>query len=429
MNSWLVKKLGEMISHKKGFAFRSEWFQTSGVPVVKVTNFSDSSVDTRDLVYVNKKIADEKKDYILNGGDVVIQTVGSWPNNPESVVGKVIRIPSALNNSLLNQNAVIFRPKDGLCGDYLFYLLKDKNFKGYIINTAQGAANQASITLDSIFRFEFYIPPFEVQRRIAAILSAYENLIENNKRRIALLENMAEEIYREWFVRMRFPEYENVKFVKGVPEDWRNSPSIEVFDVLSGGTPKTNIPAYWDGDIPFFTPKDAKDNFYVLNTEKSITANGLRNCNSRLYRKNTIFITARGTVGKLVLAQRDMAMNQSCYALLPKAEGGIYFYFLSLNNAIMYIKGISKSGVFDNIIVDTFKVIPIVMPSKPVIDTFNSKVGPLFEQISCLSDKNEILRTSRDMLLGHLISGKLPVEFLDIQSPPSIQTEQDAAHA
>jgi type I restriction enzyme S subunit len=429
MNSWLVKKLGEMISHKKGFAFRSEWFQTSGVPVVKVTNFSDSSVDTRDLVYVNKKIADEKKDYILNGGDVVIQTVGSWPNNPESVVGKVIRIPSALNNSLLNQNAVIFRPKDGLCGDYLFYLLKDKNFKGYIINTAQGAANQASITLDSIFRFEFYIPPFEVQRRIAAILSAYENLIENNKRRIALLENMAEEIYREWFVRMRFPEYENVKFVKGVPEDWRNSPSIEVFDVLSGGTPKTNIPAYWDGDIPFFTPKDAKDNFYVLNTEKSITANGLRNCNSRLYRKNTIFITARGTVGKLVLAQRDMAMNQSCYALLPKAEGGIYFYFLSLNNAIMYIKGISKSGVFDNIIVDTFKVIPIVMPSKPVIDKFNSKVGPLFEQISCLSDKNEILRTSRDMLLGRLISGKPPVEFLDIQFPPSIQTEQDAAHA
>jgi len=312
----------------------------------------------------------------------------------------------------------------------------DVRFIKYYLNTYKlqmqsisMGTTQDNLSLEKLLSIRFKIPPLPIQQKIAAILSTYDDLIENNKRRIALLEKMAEEIYREWFVRMRFPGYCKVKFKKGFPEEWRNLSSIEVFDVLSGGTPKTNIPTYWNGNIPFFTPKDAKNNYYVLNTEKNITRNGLSNCNSRLYRKNTIFITARGTVGKLVLAQRDMAMNQSCYALLPKTTSGIYFYFLSLNNAITYIKGISKSGVFDNIIVDTFKQIPIDLPPKRLMDAFNDRVGPLFDQVSCLLEKNETLSSSRETLLGRLISGKLPTESLDIQHPPSMQNKQDVDHA
>ena len=158
------------------------------------------------------------------------------------------------------------------------------------------------------------------QKKIAAILSAYDDQIENNKRRIALLEKMAEEIYCEWFVRFRFPGHDQVKMVKGVPEGWEQKPSIEIFEVLSGGTPKTDVSRFWGGELPFFTPKDAGTNIYVLDTEKTITEKGLESCNSRLYKKDTIFITARGTVGKIVLAHRDMSMNQSCYALLPKTE-------------------------------------------------------------------------------------------------------------
>ncbi|MDX9766714.1 MAG: restriction endonuclease subunit S, partial [Ectothiorhodospiraceae bacterium] len=202
---------------------------------------------------------------------------------------------------------------------------------------------------------------------------------------------------------------------------WQSTPSSDVFRVLSGGTPKTDIPAYWDGDIPFFTPKDADNNFYALKTEQNITDKGLESCNSRLYPKDTIFITARGTVGKLALANRPMAMNQSCYALVPWNEGGVYFYFMAIRNAITYVKGVSKSGVFDNIIVDTFKTVPILTPTKELVERFNDSVAPCFQQVSALLEANELLVSMRDKLLPRLISGKLPVEHLDIHFPPGMQ--------
>lgn len=303
---------------------------------------------------------------------------------------------------------------------YSLGLMKDQ-----FLAVSQGAT-QDNLGLGKLLSFPLLVPDVRQQRRIAAVVSAYDELIENNKRRIALLEKMAEELYREWFVRLRFPGHETVRVVKRVPEGWAVVPSNEVFQVMSGGTPNTDNPIYWDGEIPFFTPKDASDSFYVLKTERSITEKGLDTCSSRLYKKDTIFITARGTVGKICLAHRDMAMNQTCYALAPKQEGDAYFHFLSMKNAIAYIKGIAKSGVFDNIIVDTFKIIPIVTPPISLMVRFNEYARPIFTQIGGLLESNELLVKSRDVLLPRLISGKLSVENLDILFPPDMVEELNA---
>lgn len=326
-----------------------------------------------------------------------------------------------------------------LCASFCRHLRLDRKkyspeFVYYLLQALYAAGYMAvyNIQHTGVSRFQYTafkkmtvldMPLLPVQKKIAAVLSTYDDLIENNKRRIALLEKMAEEIYREWFVRMRFPRHGKVTVVKGVPEGWEQKPCSEVMNVMSGGTPKTDVPAYWDGQIPFFTPKDAVDNFYVLNTEKNITENGLRTCNSQLYKKNTIFITARGTVGKLVLANREMAMNQSCYALSPKSGKEVFFYFLAIKTALSYIKGVSKSGVFDNIIVDTFKVVPLLVPTDELVNHFNGSIKPIFQQISALLLANENLIVIRDSLLPRLISGKLSVENLDIQFPPSMQEE------
>src|SRR5690606_22131464 len=128
--------------------------------------------------------------------------------------------------------------------------------------------------------------------------------------------------YREWFVHFRFPGHEHVPLTDGLPNGWERQAASAVMDVLSGGTPKTGNATFWDGDIGFFTPKDATDTPYVLTTEKTITEEGLRACNSKLYPTDTLFITARGTVGKLNLALVPMAMNQSCYALRSKSRFG-----------------------------------------------------------------------------------------------------------
>ena len=207
------------------------------------------------------------------------------------------------------------------------------------------------------------VPDTESQENIASTLSAYDDLIENNRRRMALLEEAARILYREWFVRRCFPGHEHTRIINGLPEGWRKATAFDAMQVMSGGTPKTTNPDFWEGEIPFYTPKDSVTECYVLDTEKHVTELGLNNCNSRLYTKDTIFITARGTVGNLNLAQRPMAMNQSCYALAGRDRIPQKFLFCALREAIQHFQQHAVGAVFDAIIVDTFKLIPFIIPS------------------------------------------------------------------
>lgn len=129
---------------------------------------------------------------------------------------------------------------------------------------------------------------------------------------------------------------------------------------MSGGTPRTGESNYWDSNIPFFTPKDATTQVYAYETEKTLTEDGLRNCNSKLYPKNTIFLTARGTVGKINPAQTAMAMNQSCYALTAKNGVGQVFSYFTLVEGVAQFRSRAVGAVFDAIVADTFKRIPLV---------------------------------------------------------------------
>lgn len=417
MKSWTETTL-KKVSKKVDYGYTASAIElNSGVKFLRITDIASSAIDWDTVPFCEISETDFEKCQ-LTKGDIVIARTGA-------TVGYAKQIGHNPPKSVFASYLIRVSVKEEVCKKFIGILVESDNYKQYI-NTIAGGSAQPNANAKDLASYPFYLPPIRIQRKIAAILSAYDELIESNKRRIALLERMAEEIYREWFVRLRFPGHERVKFVKGVPEHWTSVPSSKVFHVMSGGTPNTDNSAYWEGDIPFFTPKDAGDNFYVLKTERTITQKGLDSCNSRLYKKDTIFITARGTVGKICLVHRDMAMNQTCYALSPKDEEAVYFYFLSMKNAISYIKGISKSGVFDNIIVDTFKIVPILLPPLELIVRYNSFAASIFSQIGALLESNELLLKARDTLLPRLISGKLSVENLDIQFPPGMAEEMKA---
>lgn len=300
---------------------------------------------------------------------------------------------------------------------YLYYLLN--TFTKSFNSVSYGAAIQ-NINTDILRNISINLPPLSYQQKVASILSAYDDLIENNNKRIALLEKAAEEIYREWFVRMRFPDWEQVKFEKGVPEGWEIGSFTDYIDVMSGGTPKTDVPQYWGDDIPWFTPRDLHDSFFVFDTERRITEDGLRHCASKLYPPNTIFITARGTVGNCVMNVVPMAMSQTSYALLGKNNLPQYYVFYLTLSMVTSLKQQATGAVFDTIVVDTFRKQKVMLPSKPIIEKFMGVVAPMLEQLKALQQKNEKLKQSRDLLLARLISGKLPVEGLDIRFPPSM---------
>ncbi len=290
--------------------------------------------------------------------------------------------------------------------DYLYYYLNAQGLR--YLDT--GAA-QSQITITNLKRHKVYIPSLSIQNRIASILSAYDNLIENNNRRIRLLEQMAENLYKEWFVRFRFPGHEKAEFENGLPKGWKEEVASNVIDVMSGGTPKTEREEFYGGEIPFFTPKDADDSIFVYSTITNITEEGLAHCNSQYYPVNTLMITARGTVGKLSLLAVPMAMNQSCFALSFKDRKNPYYLYYSIKNEVSKLKKMANGGVFDTIIVKTFDHIKVILPHNDVLDIYDKTVSPILSQIQHLQRQSSLLARQRDLLLPRLMSGKLEVNI------------------
>lgn len=196
-----MSKLGDHIEYVKGFAFKSKDYTETGIPVIRVSNFTDNSIDIKDVYHIPKERFSEFQKVNLIKDDIVIATVGSWPTNPSSVVGKTIRVPPEANNTLLNQNAVRIRSLDKDEQLYFYYVLKDKSFSDYIISTAQGSANQASITLKSILDYDLPdIDSKEKRIKIGKTLATYDEKIRLNAQINQTLEQIAQALFKSWFV-------------------------------------------------------------------------------------------------------------------------------------------------------------------------------------------------------------------------------------
>lgn len=334
-------------------------------------------------------------------GDILIPTVGS------------IGILSLMDNreSCIAQNVIALRVDDQLAiNEYIYYYLKTPRVKREMLNLNIGGV-QPSIKVPHLKNLEINLPPLSTQRRISSVLSSLDRKIELNNKINATLEEMAQALFKSWFV--DFEPFKNGNFIDSeigkIPEGWRVGSFRELIDILPGGTPKTTMSEYWEnGTIPFFSPKDVGTSVYCFDTEKHITELGLTNCNSRLYPKDTLFITARGTVGKVALAAVPMAMNQSNYALAAKEGIGKYFlYFLTKSLVAILLKK-ANGAVFSAITTKDFNEI-IIVPSAEAISAFECKMKPIFGEVYKLSQETLTLSHLRDTLLPRLMSGEIEV--------------------
>ena len=231
-----MSKLGDHIEYVKGFAFKSKDYTETGIPVIRVSNFTDNSIDIKDVYHIPKERFSEFQKVNLIKDDIVIATVGSWPTNPSSVVGKTIRVPPEANNTLLNQNAVRIRSLDKDEQLYFYYVLKDKSFSDYIISTAQGSANQASITLKSILDYDLpNIDSKEKRIKIGKTLATYDEKIQLNTQINQTLEQIAQALFKSWFV-----DFDPVRAKVQALSDGLNLEQAELaaIQAISGKTPE-----------------------------------------------------------------------------------------------------------------------------------------------------------------------------------------------
>lgn len=203
----------------------------------------------------------------------------------------------------------------------------------------------------------------------------------------------------------------NATLKREIPVGWCASNILSLADLLGGGTPTKTNPEYWNGSIPFFTPTDSDKNIYSLKTQDSLTDLGLKNSSTRLFEKNTIFITARGSVGRLAINAIPMAMNQSCYAL--KAKHGVSFAFLYFltKELIHHLEVKATGSVFNSIVSNDIEYTNLALPNDIVlIDRYAKKTELAFTKIELLTKENQQLIALRDWLLPLLMNGQVTVK-------------------
>jgi type I restriction enzyme S subunit len=350
------------------------------------------------------------KDFKVEGPGVVTGRSGS--------LGTVQYLPGRfwpLNTSLYVKD---FKGNNERFIAYFLQTMRLENFNS--------GAGVPTLNQNHLHKLSVKIPPLPTQRKIAAILTAYDDLIETNKRRIALLEKMAEELYREWFVRMRFPGHQNTRFVKGVPEGWEMRKIEKAFDFTGGGTPSKIVSSYWNnGTVNWFTPSDitGASGIFLSESEDRCSDEGLARSSAKLFPPYSVMMTSRATIGAIGINTTPACTNQGFITCIPNERYPLPYLYQWLKLAKPHFDVLSGGATFPELTKGTFKKLEIMTPSEEVIEKFTKLSTPIFMSIESLLKQNEILTKTRDLLLPRLISGKLSIENLDIQFPPGMQEE------
>jgi type I restriction enzyme S subunit len=290
---------------------------------------------------------------------------------------------------------------------YVYYFLQTLQLSRFDTGNSNPTLNR-----NHIHKLPIKKPDLDQQKRIASILSAYDDLIENNRRRITLLEEAARLLYREWFIHFRFPGHEHVKIVDGVPEGWEQRSFADICETIGGGTPSTKVPEYWnDADVTWITPTDITRNncLALLDGEKKISRAGLKKSSAKLVPPYTILMTSRASVGFFGIIDREVCTNQGFINIIPHEEVLRYYLLFNLIHRVEEIRAHAGGSTYAEISKSKFRALPVTIPTNELLEDFDEQIRPILDQVRCLKKQMESLAQARDLLLPRLMDGRLEV--------------------
>ena len=290
---------------------------------------------------------------------------------------------------------------------YVYYFLQTMHLEQYNAGAGVPTLNQ-----NHLHSLKILIHELPTQQKIASILSAYDNLIQNYKKQIEALQTAASELYKEWFVRFRFPGWQNAKFENGIPEGWKVERIGALYDSTSGGTPSREHEEYFqNGTYPWIKTGELKDS-PILETEESISDEAIKHSSAKLFEKDSLIIAMYGaTIGQLGINKMRATCNQACCVLRPKRDKafGIYYLFHFFKENREFIIGLGNGVAQQNLSQVLINKLKIVNPNKEILEIFEKKESLFFEKIYHLQQQITNLTQQRDLLLPRLMSGKLEV--------------------
>lgn len=410
----ITKTLGEICDEVRGIIrtgpFGSQLheydYKPEGLPVVMPKNIVDGQVSTNGIARINDKDAERLGQHKLRAGDIVYGRRGD--------IGRRALVTARENGWLCGTGCLRISLSDRiLVPQFLYYYLGHPDIVGWIYNQAIGAT-MPNLNTEIIRSIPISYPSLPTQRRIAAILSAYDDLIENNARRIAILEEIARNLYREWFVHFRFPGHERVRMVDGVPEGWEIVRATEAIEI----NPTTKMSR--EGLKPFLPMSGLSGNSMLVSEIE------YREGNSGAKFKNGDTLFARitpclenGKTGFVQFLPSDDAVafgSTEFIVLRSRTLCPELVYLLARLDTFRdnAIKSMSGATGRQRVQEECFNTFLLAQPPKDILSRFRAQAEPLFQAIQLLAQKNANLRRTRDLLLPKLISGELDVSELEI---------------
>lgn len=401
---------------------------TEGEASVRLCNFTDvyknwaitsSMHDSFMVASANER---EIAKFSLHRGQVAV----TKDSETRDDIGIPTYIADNFDDVILGYHCALITPDETqLNGKYLNAFLHTEFIHKFFSANASGSGQRYTLSIETLNSIPIYLPSLEEQERIGNIFSSIDRKIELNRQINDYLEAMARQLYDYWFVQFDFPDEDgkpykssggkmvwNEKLKREIPANWRGSNICVLADILSGGTPSKAVSEYWNGSIPFFGPTDYKGGVFQLSTEEHITENGLTHCASSLFDIGTIMLTARGSIGKLVVVGTPMAMNQSCYALKSRKDEWEYLYFLT-KQLIQHLLLKGGGSVFKSITTVDIETSILCIGEGDVISHFTEVVRPAFQKIKNNSEEIERMTREKEELLPLLMNGQVSVRPLN----------------
>ena len=405
---YTIGQLAEIIDGDRGknYPKQDEFYPQGYCLFLNTGNVTKEGLIFEENQFITKEKDEALRKGKLKRGDIVYTTRGTVGNAGyynSNVPYENVRINSGM--VILRANVEIVDAR------FLYQILKSEYYRPYFKQYCTGSA-QPQLPIKNFSQIYLNVPDIKTQHRIADIVSAYDDLIKNNQRQIKLLEEAAQRLYKEWFVDLRFPGHENTKIVDGVPEGWRVASIADICDTVGGGTPSTKIQSYYEkGDILWVTPTDITRNFSLalLDTEKKITPEGLKNSSAKILPAETILMTSRASVGFFGMCKYEVCTNQGFISCIPKRENLQMYLLFNLKSRVEEIRQKAGGSTYLEISKTVFRELKIILPKDEVLAEYQKNVHDIFDEIYCRTEMIKSLVDMRNRLLPKLMSGEVEV--------------------
>ena len=403
-SEWLkitLNQLGTIVTGKTPLTNNSANFGGQ-IPFITPRDFNDLKMIIKTERYLTEKGAVSVKNAIIPPKTVMVSCIGS-DMGKVAIAGK-----QCVTNQQIN-SIIIDKQYDY---NYVYYNLsiRKDEFRGCAGGSAQPILNKGHFS-----QLDILLPPLLKQRAIARILGSLDDKIELNQKTNQTLEEMAQAIFKEWFIDFRFPGHEKVKFIDGLPEGWHIGKVANCSTrIENGGTPKRNNEKYWtNGDILWLTSGEV-NNSIVFTAGNKITEVGLNNSSAKIFERGTTVVAMYGaTAGEVTYLAAPMATNQACCGLKAKSEYEYYLYqILRLNKENLKMQ--ARGSAQQNLSQDIISRFEIVVPEKSVGMRFNDLMTPIYEKMIDNLKQNSNLSKIRDTLLPKFISGEIDVSNREV---------------